>query len=55
MDIISNGYKPTWEKLAPRQKVAPCNPTITTKAFNVLDTEVTGLLEKGAICEVGPV
>merc|ERR1712115_425870 len=49
------GYKPSWKEHAPRQRVAPSNPTISTKASNVLDTEVTGLLEKGAICEVGPV
>ena len=53
--IIRNGYKPSWDKLAPRQRVTPSNPTISLKASNVLDTEVTGLLEKGAICEVGPV
>ena len=31
------------------------NPTISTKASNVLNTEVTRLLEKGTICEVGQV
>ena len=45
----------TWDKHAPWQRVATCNPTISTKASNVLNTEVTGLLKKGAICEVGPV
>ena len=55
IDIIRKGYKPTWDKYAPRQRIAPSNPTISTKASNVLDTEVTGLLKKGAICEVGPV
>ena len=53
IDIIRKGYMPTWDKRAPWQRVAPRNPTISTKASNVLDTEVTGLLEKGAICEVG--
>ena len=55
IDIIRKGYRPTWVKHAPRQRVAPRNPTISTKASNVLDTEVTGLLKKGAIREVGPV
>ena len=55
IDIIWKGYKPSWDKLAPRQRVAPSNPTISLKASNVLDTEVTGLLYKGAIREVGPV
>ena len=55
IDIIRNGYKPTWDKLAPWQRVAPSNPTISLKASNVLDTEVARLLDKGAICEVGPV
>ena len=53
IDIIRKGYKPSWDKHAPRQRVAPSNPTISTKASNVLNTEVTGLLEKGAIREVG--
>ena len=55
INVIRKGYKPTWDKYAPRQRVAPSNPTISTKASNVLDTEVAGLLEKGAIHEVGPV
>ena len=55
IDIIRKGYRPTWDKHAPRQRVAPLNPTISTKGSNVLDTEVTGQLEKGAIHEVGPV
>merc|ERR1712215_646313 len=55
IDIIRKGYKPSWDKHAPQQWVAPSNPTISTKASNVLDTKVTGLLEKGAIREVGPV
>ena len=55
IDIIRNGYKPSWDKHAPWQRVAPSNPTISTKASNVLDTEVTELLKNGAICEVGPV
>ena len=53
IDIIRKGYKPTWDIYAPQQRVAPSNPTISTKASNVLDTEVTRLLEKGAIHEVG--
>ena len=55
IDIIRKGYKPSWDKHAPRQRVASCNLTISTKASNVLDTEVTGLLENGAIPEVSPV
>ena len=50
IDIIRKGYKPTWIKSAPQQRVAPCNPTISTKASNVLDTEVARLLEKEVIC-----
>ena len=52
IDIIRNGYKPTCIKSAPQQRVAAHNPTISTKASNVLDTEVAGLLKKAAICEV---
>ena len=55
IDIIRKGYKPSWDKHTPWHRVAPSNPTVSTKASNVLDTEVTGLLEKGAIHEVGPV
>ena len=46
IDIIRKGDKPTWDKHAPRQRIAPCNPIISTKAYNVLNTEVAGLLEK---------
>ena len=46
---------PTWIKSSPQQSVAALNPTISTKAPNVIDTEVTGLLMKGAIYEVGRV
>ena len=53
INIIRNGYKPSWDRHAPRQRVTASNPTISTKASNVLDTEVTGLLEEGAIHEVG--
>ena len=49
LDIIRNRYNPTWIKSVPRQRVAAHNPTISTKASNVLNTECTGLLEKGAI------
>ena len=52
IDIIRNGYKPTCIKSAPQQRVAAHNPTISTKASNVLNTEVAGLLKKAAICEV---
>ena len=55
IDIIRKGYMPTWDKHAPWQRVAPHNPTISTKASNVLNTEVTGLLKKGAICDVGQI
>ena len=41
IDIIRKGYKPSWDKHAPRKRVAPSNPTISTKASNVFDTEVT--------------
>ena len=53
IDIIRKGYKPPWDKRAPRQRVTPSNPTVSLKASNVLNTEVTGLLDKGAIKEVG--
>ncbi len=53
--IIKNSNKPSWKEHTPQQRVAPSNPTISTKASNLLDTEVAGLLKKGAICEVGPV
>ena len=42
-DIIRIGYMPTWDKHAPRQRVAPCNPTISTTASNVLYTDFTEL------------
>ena len=48
IDIIRNGYKT-------RQRVVARNPTTSTKASNVIDTEVTRLLEKGVMCEVGRV
>ena len=53
IDIIRKGYKPSWDKHAPQQRVAPSNPTVSTKASNVLDSEVAGLLQKRAIFEVG--
>ena len=53
IDIIRNGYKPTWIKRAPRQRITSGNPTISSKAAEVLEKEVQGLLEKGAIQEVG--
>ena len=52
IDIIRNGYQPTWIKSAPWKRVRAYNPNISTKASNFLDAEVTGLLKKGAICEV---
>ena len=55
IDIIRRGYKPPWKECAPQQRVTPSNPTVSLKASNVLDTEVAGLLKKGAIREVGPV
>ena len=38
INIIRNGYKLTWIKSAPQQRVAAYNPTISAKACNVLDT-----------------
>ena len=55
IDIIRNGYKPPWKCCAPRQRTTPRNPKVSLKASNVLDTEVFGLLDKGAIREVSPV
>ena len=55
IDIIRNGYKPPWKCWAPRQRITPHNPNVLLKASNVLDTEVGGLLDKGAIKEVSPV
>ena len=55
VDIIRKGYKLTWDKLAPWQRFAPCNPVISAKASTVLDKEVIDLLKKGAICEMSPV
>ena len=55
VDIIRNGYKPTWDKLAPRQRVAPRNPVISAKASSVLDKEVIELLKKGAIRKMSQV
>ena len=52
IDIIRKGYKSTWDKHSPWQRAAPHNPTISTKASNILDTEVILLLKKGAICGV---
>ena len=49
IDIIRNGYKPTCIKSAPQQRVAAHNPTISTKASNVLDTEVAGSYMEGEI------
>ena len=50
--IIRKGYKPTWDKLAPRQRFTPHNPVISAKASSVLDKEVIELLKKEAICKM---
>ena len=55
LDIIKKGYKPPWRQVAPQQRVVPRNPVVSQKAFDVLDVEVQGLLEKGAIREANPV
>ena len=55
IDIIRNCYKPYWKRQAPRQKITPSNPKVLLKASNVLESEVCGLLDKGAIKEVSPV
>ena len=55
IEIIRNGYKPPWKCHTPRQRTTPRNPKVSLKASNVLDTEVFGLLDKGAIREVSPV
>ena len=55
IDIIRKGYKPIWIRSAPQQRITLCNHTTSTNASNVLDTEVFGLLKRGAICEVGRV
>ena len=53
IDIIRKGYKPTWDKHAPQQRVSPSNPTISAKASNVLNQEAQGIHDKEVICEVG--
>ena len=50
LGIIRKGYKPTWIRRAPTQRVAPSNPSVSLKASQVLDKEVLGLLDKGVIC-----
>ena len=55
LGVIRKGYKPTWVKRAPVQRVAPSNPSFSPKAAQVLDTEVQGLLDKGTIHKVDPV
>ena len=52
INIIRNGYKPSWKCCTPRQRTTPHNPKVSLKASNVLNTEVFGLLDKGAIREV---
>ena len=53
VDIIRRGYKPTWDKLAPWQRVVPHEPVISVKASSGLDKEVIELLKNGAIHEMG--
>ena len=55
LGVIRKGYKPAWIKRAPVQRVAPRNPAVSPTAAQVLDKEVQGLLDKGAIHEVEPV
>ena len=55
LDILRRGYSPPWLWVAPQQRVAPRNPVVSQKASDVLDVEVQGLLEKGAIREASPV
>ena len=55
LDMLRNGYAPPWLKRAPWQKDAHRNPRVSQKAADVLDVEVQGLLEKGAIVETSPV
>ena len=50
--MIRNGYHPAWINKVPRQRVRPRNPPVSQAASQVLDNEVQGLLDKGAICEV---
>ena len=47
IDILKGGYKYYWIGTAPRQRIAVHNPTISTLAANILNTEVQGLLQKG--------
>ena len=54
-DTIRMDFKPSWTRSVPRQGVAVCNPTILVMYPNVLDTEVTRLLEMGVIYEMGQV
>ena len=51
LDIIKRGYKPTWHKKAPRKNIA-LNPTISSKASQVLYTEVEVLLRRRVICKM---
>ena len=53
LNILKSGYHPPWLR-APRQGDAR-NPKVSDKAAAVLDVEVQGLLDKGAILEVSPV
>ena len=55
LNILRRGYKSPWLEKAPRQKVASRNPRVSQLASDVLNVEVQGLLEKGAIVETSPV
>ena len=41
IDIIKNGYKPTWIKSVPRQRVVACNPPSLLKPpmFSILKSQ----------------
>ena len=41
--------------MAPQQRAAAHKPNISALASNIFDTEVQGLLERGAICKVDQV
>ena len=53
LDIIRRGYKPTWDKKFPRQRIVAHNPTILAKASQVFNIEVEGLAKNGIIHKVG--
>ena len=54
--IAAQGYKPSFLEGNPfRQRKAPSNPETSEAAAAILDKEVKGLLDKGAISEVAKV